>query len=78
MQSAPPSPTCSGTHIVGVTSGRYNTMVLDDAGQLYVWGYDGCAEGVVPEQSSAWKARRIKGELEGQKVVAFDAGGREQ
>ena len=53
-------------------------MVLDDAGQLYVWGYDGCAEGVVPEQSSAWKARRIKGELEGQKVVAFDAGGREQ
>ena len=49
-------------------------MVLDDAGQLYVWGYDGCAEGVVPEQSSAWKARRIKGDLEGQKVVAFDAG----
>lgn len=59
---------------MGVTSGRYNTMVLDDAGQLFVWGYDGCADGVVPEQTSAWKARRIKGELEGQKVVAFDAG----
>ena len=63
-----------GTKIVGVTSGRYNTVVLDDSGSLYVWGYDGCADGRLPDQSGAWKARRVKGQLEGKKVVAFDAG----
>ena len=66
--------TLPGIRIIGVTSGRYNTVVLDDQGSLHVWGYDGCADGSLPEQSIAWKARRVKGELEGSKVVAVDVG----
>eukprot|EP00798_Chlamydomonas_sp_ICE-L_P024282 gene24282-9881_t len=53
----------------------YNTFVLDDQGNLYAWGLDGCsAGGQFPEKSTAWKARQMKGELEGKKVVAFDSG----
>lgn len=70
-----PSAVISGVRIVGVSSGRYNTIVLDDSGALHVWGYDGCADGTLPEQSSAWKARRVKGDLGSSKVVAFDTGG---
>jgi hypothetical protein len=63
-----------GKRIVGAATGRYNTIVLDDQGTLYVWGFDGCAVGAVPKQGKAWVARPITGELQAQRVVAFDAG----
>ena len=66
-----------GVKIVGAASGRYNSMALDDQGNLYVWGYDGCAtNGTLPDWGVAWKARRVRGALEGKRVVAFDAGER--
>lgn len=50
-------------------------MVLDSDGQLWVWGYDGCATGDVPAQHDAWQLRLIEGQLKGKQVVAFDVGG---
>lgn len=61
---------------MAASAGRYNTLVLDDAGTLYAWGLDGCAtEGEVPARGEAWKARPVGGELAGKRVVAFDSGG---
>eukprot|EP00798_Chlamydomonas_sp_ICE-L_P027171 gene27171-2411_t len=65
----------SGIKIVGATAGRYNTYALDDAGALYAWGLDGCSNGGDrPAQGEAWIARKIRGQLDGKQVVAFDAG----
>jgi hypothetical protein len=37
--------------------------------------YDGCGtKGVLPERGVAWKERKVEGQLEGKKVVAFDSG----
>lgn len=61
--------------VVAVKAGRYSTVVLDSAGQLWVWGYDGCATaGQLPQQDEAWKPRRVQGQLQGQHVAAFDVG----
>jgi hypothetical protein len=70
------APTHAGTWIVGASCGRYNCALLDDAGGLHVWGYDGCGtEGVLPAREDAWKAKPVKGELLGKRVVAVDSGG---
>lgn len=61
--------------IVAAAAGRYSTLLLDDAGHLWVFGYDGCAEGQLPQQQDAWRARQVVGELAGKMVVAFDIGG---
>jgi hypothetical protein len=64
----------AGVKAVAAAAGRYSTLVLDDAGQIWVWGFDGCAEGRLPEQSEAWKPRKVAGALANKKVVAFDIG----
>jgi alpha-tubulin suppressor-like RCC1 family protein len=63
-----------GVQAVAAAAGRYSTLVLDDSGQLWVWGYDGCAKGELPEQSEAWRPRKVLGQLATKKVVAFDVG----
>eukprot|EP00983_Pelagomonas_calceolata_P099212 1158433-Pelagomonas_calceolata.AAC.15 len=65
----------AGKRIVGISSGRYNTLALDDRGVLHVWGLDGCGSGgMVPARETAWMARPAGGGLEGQQVTAFDSG----
>jgi hypothetical protein len=59
--------------VVAAAAGRYSTLVLDDEGQLWTWGYDGCAGGL-PAQPDMWRPRSVGGELRGEKVVAFDVG----
>lgn len=63
-----------GIHIIGLSCSRYNTMALDDQGNLHVFGFDGCADGTLPAKNEAWRARLVKGGLENEKVTAFDAG----
>jgi alpha-tubulin suppressor-like RCC1 family protein len=63
------------TTVVAIKAGRYSTVALDSSGQLWVWGYDGCASlGQLPQQEEAWRPRRVQGELFGKGVVAFDVG----
>lgn len=61
--------------VVAVRAGRYNTLALDAAGRLWVWGYDGCATaGQLPGQEQAWRPRLVQGQLDDKRVVAFGAG----
>lgn len=64
----------AGVKAVAAAAGRYSTLVLDDAGHLWVWGYDGCAGGQLPAQGGAWQPRSVAGALASKKVVAFDVG----
>jgi alpha-tubulin suppressor-like RCC1 family protein len=64
----------AGVRAVAAAAGRYSTLVLDDLGQIWVWGYDGCAEGKLPLQGEAWMPRKVAGALTNKKVVAFDVG----
>lgn len=64
----------AGIKAVAAAAGRYSTLVLDESGQLWVWGYDGCTGGQLPEQREAWRPRRVAGQLANKKVVAFDVG----
>ncbi|KAF6255127.1 regulator of chromosome condensation 1/beta-lactamase-inhibitor protein II [Scenedesmus sp. NREL 46B-D3] len=64
----------AGVKAVAAAAGRYSTLVLDDAGHLWVWGYDGCAGGQLPAQGGAWRPRSVAGALASKKVVAFDVG----
>jgi hypothetical protein len=66
----------AGTHIVAAAAGRYSSMALNHQGQLYAWGFEGCASaGKVPPQTEAYKPRlMLSGGLEGKRVVAFDIG----
>lgn len=67
----------AGTTVVAARAGRYSTVVLDAAGQLWTWGYDGCATaGQLPQQGEAWKPRLVRGQLQGQRVAVFDVGER--
>lgn len=67
----------AGKRIVGISSGRYNVLALDDTGALHMWGLDGCgSEGRVPAKDAAWMARQAGGGLQGQQVKAFDSGAR--
>ncbi|GLC68263.1 hypothetical protein PLESTF_000668100 [Pleodorina starrii] len=64
-----------GARVVGASAGRYVSMAVDESGRLYSWGHDGCSNGgKLPERDQAYKPRRVGGELEGKRVVAFDAG----
>jgi alpha-tubulin suppressor-like RCC1 family protein len=63
-----------GVRAVAAAAGRYSTMVLDDLGQIWVWGCDGCAAGQLPLQGEAWRPRKVAGALANKKVVAFDVG----
>jgi hypothetical protein len=45
-----------------------------DSGHLWVWGYDGCADGELPVQKDAWGPCKVLGQLATKKVVAFDVG----
>jgi alpha-tubulin suppressor-like RCC1 family protein len=60
--------------VVAAKAGRYSTVVLDAEGQLWLWGYDGCCSGQLPQQDEAWEPRQVQGQLQGQRVVAFDVG----
>jgi hypothetical protein len=65
----------SNTTIVAAQAGRYSTLVLDAAGQLWAWGYDGCAgAGQLPLQGEAWKPRLVQGQLQDKRVTVFDVG----
>lgn len=60
--------------VVAAKAGRYSTVVLDAAGQLWLWGYNGCCTGQLPQQNDAWKPRQVQGQLHGQRVAVFDVG----
>lgn len=64
----------AGVKAVAAAAGRYSTIILDESGQLWVWGYDGCAGGQLPEQREAWKPRKVAGQLANKQVVVFDVG----
>ena len=63
----------AGKRIVGLSSGRYNNLALEDTGVLHLWGLDGCG-GALPPKVSGWIVRQAAGELQGQQVKAFDSG----
>ncbi|GMH38730.1 hypothetical protein BSKO_06614 [Bryopsis sp. KO-2023] len=65
----------AGVKFVHIAAGRYVSSAVSEEGGVYTWGHDGCAsKGVIPERSTAWHPRLIKGQLEGRKVVKMDIG----
>jgi hypothetical protein len=76
--STPPlCPTLSSGHTIrAVAAGRYSSYALDSTGRVWAWGYEACATaGTLPPAADAWKPRRVGGQLAGQRVTAFSAGG---
>lgn len=65
----------AGVRVVGVSAGRYSTLALDATGALHSWGLEACAtNGSVPAKEAAWSARRVGGDLTGQRVVGVSTG----
>ncbi|WIA17127.1 hypothetical protein OEZ85_014020 [Tetradesmus obliquus] len=82
-----PQLTLPHLQVLSVAASRHSLFVTADGvlfsmgpnnsaggGQLWVWGYDGCTGGQLPEQREAWRPRRVAGQLANKKVVAFDVG----